>query len=79
MWSYSRQQHRQNFMNICVTWFIVTPRLVHSTADSSANDVMVSHDIAKQCRQETNMLVSNKTATSHAQADCTGSSTKQGP
>lgn len=31
---------------------LLHPSVVHSTTDFSANDVMVSHEIAKQCRQE---------------------------
>lgn len=44
------------------------------TADFSANDVMVSHEIAEQCRQEKYRPTSNKSATLQTQADCTGSS-----
>ena len=57
---------------------LLHPPVVHSTADFSANDVMVSHEIAKQCRQEKiYMLASNKTATLRAKAGCTRSAAKQ--
>lgn len=40
------------YENLCHLIYCYTPPVVHSTTDFSANDVMVSHEIAKQCRQE---------------------------